>query len=306
MVTGGSGFLGHHIVDAFKREGATVLVPRSRPYDLTNPVLAQRAFADLKPEIVVHAAADVGGIGYNREAPAQIFHNNLMMTGTILQAAQAAKIRKLVIVGSACAYPGDAAGDLKEDDFMDGSLHPSVECYGFSKRALYIGAKAYAEQYGLDSIFLMLTNLYGPGDKFDPRESHVAAALIRKFVDACRYNERSVTCWGTGDPVREFLYAPDCAQAILAATQHYSGDAPLNIGTGMGTTIRELADLTAEVVGFRGGIEWDTSMPDGAMRKVLDVTRIREVLGWEPPTSLRDGLRETVEWYVSKPQLMAA
>lgn len=296
MVTGGSGFLGRHIVEAFQREGAQVTTPRSREYDLTNPTSAQHAFAALSPEIVVHAAADVGGIGYNQLVPAQIFYNNLMMAGNILRYAAESKVQKLVIIGSACAYPGDVAGDLQESAFMNGPLHPSVECYGFSKRALHIGAKAYHEQYGLNSIFLMLTNLYGPWDKYDPKDSHVVAALIRKFVEAKERDEPQVVCWGTGAPVREFLYVDDCAEAVVRATQRYDKIDPINIGTGVGTTIKELADTLADVVGYQGEVVWDTSRPDGVMRKVLDVTRMQAELGWTPNTSLREGLLRTTEW----------
>ena len=305
LVTGGSGFLRRHIVEAFDKEGAETTVLRSRAYDLTEPAQVLQAFTDCKPEIVVHAAADVGGIGYNQQRPADIFRNNLIMTTSVLEAATEARIEKLVIIGSACAYPGDVDGLMMEDDFLEGSLHHSVECYGFSKRALFIGAKAFREQYGLNSIFLILTNLYGPWDKFDPRESHVVAALIRKFVEARENGDPQVECWGTGKPVREFLYVEDCAEAVVRATRVYDNPAPLNIGTGIGTSIRQLSELVPEIVGYPGRVVWDPSKPDGAMRKVLGVTRMKAELAWEPRTALQDGLRKTIDWYVEH-KLVAA
>ena len=299
VVTGGGGFLGRHLVERFSRESAHVSTPRSREYDLVNLDAARRMFSDHRCDVAVHAAADVGGIGYNRLYPADIFVNNLLMTSNILQAAKEASVEKLVIIGSACAYPGEASGLLTEEDLLSGPLHPTVEVYGFSKRALYIGAKAFREQYGLNSIFLLLTNLYGPWDKMSPNESHVVAALVRKFTEAKRDGKQEVVCWGTGKPVREFLYVADCADAIVRATQLYDKPEPLNIGTGVGTSIRELADLLADVTGYEGSIIWDTSKLDGAMGKVLDVTRMKAELGWEASVSMREGLARTIEWYTS-------
>ena len=305
LITGGSGFLGRHIVEAFDKEGAETTVLRSRDRDMTELGQVNQAFTEHRPEIVVHAAADVGGIGYNRLYPADIFRNNLIMTTNVFQAAKEAQIEKLVIIGSACAYPGEVDGLMAEDDFLDGPLHDSVECYGFSKRALFIGAKAFREQYGLNSIFLILTNLYGPWDKFDPRESHVVAALIRKFVEAKANGDPQVECWGTGKPIREFLYVEDCAEAVVRATQVYDKPDPLNMGTGTGTSIRELSEVIPEVVGYTGQAVWNASKPDGAMRKVLDVTKMKAELGWEPRTSLRDGLRKTIDWFVENEMVAA-
>jgi GDP-L-fucose synthase len=305
LITGGSGFLGRHIVEAFDKEGAETTVLRSRDRDMTELGQVNQAFTEHRPEIVVHAAADVGGIGYNRLYPADIFRNNLIMTTNVFQAAKEARIEKLVIIGSACAYPGEVDGLMAEDDFLDGPLHDSVECYGFSKRALFIGAKAFREQYGLNSIFLILTNLYGPWDKFDPRESHVVAALIRKFVEAKANGDPQVECWGTGKPIREFLYVEDCAEAVVRATQVYDKPDPLNMGTGTGTSIRELSEVIPEVVGYTGQVVWDASKPDGAMRKVLDVTKMKAELGWEPRISLRDGLRKTIDWFVENEMVAA-
>jgi len=297
IVTGGKGFLGSHITDKLRESGAKVIALGSRDYNLVELSDTLRMMEDYKPEIVIHAAADVGGIGYNRLYPADIFYNNLKMATNILEASKQAELEKLIIIGSACAYPGEATGVLKEEDFLAGPMHESVEVYGFSKRALYLGAKAYKKQYGLNSIFLVLTNLYGPRDKFDPKESHVVAALIKKFVDAKIEGKKEVVIWGTGSPIREFLYVEDCAEAILLAGEKYSDVEPLNIGTGIGTSIKDLVYMIKEITEFDGELVWDTSKPDGAMKKVLDVSKMRKVLNWKPPTPLKEGLIKTVEWY---------
>lgn len=298
MVTGGSGFLGRHIVDSCRRRGYDVAVPRSRDYDLTQLDQTRKAFADLKPDVVIHAAADVGGIGYNTLMPAEIFTNNVRFACNIMDATREAGIKKLVNIGSACAYPGDVEDSMSEDDFLAGPMHPSVEVYGFSKRALYLAGRAYRQEYGLNSIHLILTNLYGPGDKFDPKDSHVVAAMIRRFVEAVDEGVSEVTCWGTGSPVREFMYVGDCAEAIVQAAEDYEDESPLNIGTGIGTSIYELAIKTAEAAGYTGEIHWDSSKPDGAARKVLDISRMHASLkAMQPPTPLSDGLSSTIDWF---------
>ena len=298
MITGGGGFLGRYITNWFEAKGHEVIVPRSKEFDLRSPEETKRAFTNYRPDIVIHAAADVGGIGYNVMFPADIFANNLRIACNVMDAAKESNVSKLVNIGSACAYPGDAMGDMSEDAFLDGRMHNSVEVYGFSKRALYLGAEAYRQQYGLNSIFLILTNLYGPWDKYDPKDSHVVAAMIRRFADAVKTHAKSVTCWGTGAPVREFMYADDCADAIGRATEVYESVEPLNIGTGIGTSIRELALLTAEAAGFTGTVDWDSTKPDGAARKVLDINRMSEALGDEvKSTPFSQGLAETLVWY---------
>ena len=299
-VTGGAGFLGSYIVEAFQQAGAEVHVARSKDFDLVDISNVRKMIKETKPAVIIHAAANVGGIGYNRLYPADIFFDNVMMTGNVLKAAsETTSLEKLVIVGSACAYPGEVTGRLQEHQLLEGALHPSVECYGFSKRAAFIGSKTYREQYNLNSIVLLITNLYGPRDKMDPTESHVVAALIDKFVRAVRSGEGTVTVWGTGKAVREFLHASDCAVAILAATRFYDKSEMLNIGTGIDTSIKQLVELLEEVTQFKGTIVWDRSKPDGAMLKVLDVSKIKEELNWEATTSLRDGLKKSVEWYHS-------
>jgi GDP-L-fucose synthase len=296
-LTGGHGFLGTHLAERFARGGAEVIAPTHAECDLARSEDVTAALRRAAPQLVVHAAADVGGLGYNQECPADIFRNNLRMACNVLDGCSRQGAAKLVIVGSACAYPGAAAGALAEADFLSGPMHASVECYGLSKRALYLGARAYRQQHGLGSVFLLVTNLYGPHDKFDPSESHVVAALIRKFVEAVDAGDDAVDCWGTGAPVREFLYAPDCADAVFEAARRYESPEPLNVGTGVGTSIRELAELVGRLTGFAGEIRWDASRPDGVMRKVLDVARIGGELGWSAATGLEDGLRQTIQWY---------
>ena len=304
LVTGGSGFLGHHIVHHLQDLGARVTVTESRTTDLTKIDEALDAIRKSEPEFIFHAAADVGGIGYNRAVPADIFRNNTLMAVNILEAARICPVKKLVLIGSACAYPGHVDGLMSEDRFLEGPMHESVEVYGFSKRALYLGGKAYRKQYGVNSIFLLLTNLYGPFDKYGPEESHVVAALVRKFANAKRVGLPSLTCWGSGKPTREFMYAEDCAQAIVRAGEVYESSEPLNIGTGIGTTIEELATALAKLTGYKGKVLWDHSMPDGAMHKVLDVSKMEKTLGNLPITPLRDGLKKTLDWYSSRPEFL--
>jgi len=298
LVTGGSGFFGSHLAERLKEQGANVSISRSSENDLTKMDTVLELFEKIKPEYVFHAAADVGGIGYNRLYPADIFRNNVLMAVNVIEACRLNKIQKLISIGSACAYPGEVDGFMSEDSFQDGAMHESVEVYGFSKRSLYLGGKAYAKQYGLNSIFLILTNLYGERDKFDPKESHVVAALIKKFVDAKRNNEPDVQCWGTGNPIREFMYAEDCAKAIIKLAEVYNEQEPVNIGVGQGTSIKELAELLKKVTKYEGNIIWETSMPDGAMYKVLNIEKLKKLTGITEFTSLEKGLELTIDWYI--------
>jgi len=300
MVTGGAGFLGRHIVKLLEERGAEVFVPRSRDYNLVLFEQAQRAMADFRPELVIHSAAFYGGIWINQLYPGRIFYENLVMGAHLMEAAHLSGVEKFVGIGTACSYPGYLEGLLREENLWDGIPHETVVNYGLTKKMMAIQGWAYKKQYGMNSIHLILTNLYGPWDTFNPERSHVAAALIRKFVEARLEGASEVEVWGTGRPVREFLYVEDCAEAIVRAAEMYDDVSPLNICQGEGTSIRELAELVRDTVGFRGEIVWNTEKPDGQMMKVLDATKMKQALGWSPPTSLAEGLRKTVDWYATE------
>ena len=298
-VTGGAGFLGQHVVQRLKSYGAEVFVPRQRDYNLTTLEASMRCLLEHPCDVLIHAAAYYGGIGINVNEPAKLYYTNLVMGASLMEAARLAKVAKVVNIGTACSYPGYLEGQLKEDDLWSGPCHASVVNYGLTKKMLAVQGHAYQRQYGLDSIHLILTNLYGPGDSYNPDRSHVVAALVRKFVEAEMAGLPEVEVWGTGTPIREFIYVEDCADAIVLAAEKYKDAVlPLNIGTGIGTSIRELAETVHAVSGFQGQLRWNTDKPDGAAKKVLDVTRLRESLGgWEPPTALKPGLEKTIAWY---------
>jgi GDP-L-fucose synthase len=300
-VTGGAGFLGQHLVRRLERFGANVYVPRQRDYNLTTLEACLRCLLEHPCDVLVHAAAYYGGIGINVAEPAKLYYTNLVMGANLMEAARLAEVGKFVAIGTACSYPGYLEGHLKEEDLWAGPCHASVINYGLTKKMMAVQAQAYKKQYGLDSIHLILTNLYGPGDSYNPDRSHVVAALIRKWVEAEQANAPSVVVWGTGKAIREFIYVEDCADAIVMAAEVYDDCAtPLNIGTGVGTSIRELSETIHEVSGFRGKMTWDSDKPDGAAKKVLDVTRMKTVLdGWTPPTDLKSGLTKTIAWYRS-------
>ena len=300
MVTGGAGFLGRHIVGLLEEQDAKVFVPRSRDYNLVRFEGAERAMADCQPQLVIHAAAFYGGIWINQLYPGRIFYENLVMGAHLMEAARLAGVEKFVGIGTACSYPGYLDGLLKEENLWDGIPHETVVNYGLTKKMMAIQGWAYRKQYGMNCIHMILTNLYGPWDTFNPQRSHVAAALIRKFVEARLEGTPEVEIWGSGRPVREFLYVEDCAEAIVRAAEVYDDVSPLNIGCGQGVSIRDLAELIRGIVGFRGEIVWNPEKPDGQMMKVLDTTKMRQVLGWSPPTSLAEGLRKTVDWYVAQ------
>jgi GDP-L-fucose synthase len=298
-VTGGAGFLGQHLVRRLRALGAEVYVPRKRDYDLTTLDAGLRLLLERPCDTLIHAAAYYGGIGINVNEPGRLYYQNLVMGANLMEAARLAKVAKVVNIGTACSYPGYLEGHLKEEDLWAGPCHASVVNYGLTKKMLAVQGLAYQRQYGLDSIHLILTNLYGPGDSYNPERSHVVAALVRKFVEAEAAGAPTVEVWGTGKAVREFIYVEDCADAIVLAAETYRDAAlPLNIGTGVGTSIRELAETVHEVSGYRGKIAWNADKPDGAALKVLDTTRMTEALdGWAPPTNLRDGLARTIAWY---------
>lgn len=297
LLTGGRGFLGRRIAEALQRHGYEVATPGRPEFDLLDWHSTRRTLEQLHPDTIVHSAAYYGGLGICVAEPTQIFHRNVLMGVNLFEAAAQTGVRKIMAIGSACSYPGLVAGDMKEQDFWSGPLHPSVEAYGFTKKVLEVGLRAYGRGHGLLGQMPILTNLYGEYDVFGEYRSHVAAALIKRFADAVQARAAEVVCWGTGSPVREFMYSGDAAEAV-ARLLKCGYTEPLNIGTGVGTSIKELSELVARLTGFRGKIVWDTSKPDGVARKVLGVSRMESVLSWRPPTSLEAGLGKTIRWYL--------
>jgi GDP-L-fucose synthase len=293
LVTGGAGFLGSFLVERLEERGDEVFVPRRAGYDLTRWDDSERLFAAARPELVFHLAAEVGGIGANRANPGRYWFSNLMMGAHVLELSRLSGVSKLVVAGTVCAYPKFTPTPFSEDDLWNGYPEETNAPYGVAKKSILVGAQAYREQYGLNAIYLLPANLYGPRDNFDLESSHVVPALIRKFLAG---GDR-VVLWGDGSPTREFLYVEDAADALLLAAGRYSGAGPLNIGTGSETAIGELAELVKELTGFRGEIAWDTTMPNGQPRRRLDTTRAAELLGWKAATSLREGLEQTIAWY---------
>jgi GDP-L-fucose synthase len=295
LVTGGGGFLGSQLVDRLRADGLDPFVARRADYDLTRWDDAEQLFRDARPELVFHLAAEVGGIGANRANPGRYWYANLMMGAHVLELSRLGGAEKAVVVGTVCAYPKHTPVPFREDELWKGYPEETNAPYGVAKKSILVGAQAYREQYGLNTIFLLPANLYGPGDNFDLETSHAASALIRKMVEG---GDR-VVLWGDGSPTREWLYVDDCAEALVLAAERYDGAEPVNLGTGEEISIRELAETIAEVTGFEGEIVWDTSMPNGQPRRSLDTTRARQLFGFEAGTPLREGLEGTVAWYRS-------
>jgi GDP-L-fucose synthase len=293
LVTGGGGFLGSHVVERLAADGHDVVAARRRDYDLTTGEDVARLFADARPELVYHLAAEVGGIGANRANPGRYWYANVMMGAHLLEQSRVHGVEKLVVAGTVCSYPKLTPVPFREEELWNGYPEETNAPYGVAKRAILVGAQAYREQYGLNAIYLVPTNLYGPRDNFDLETSHVIPALIRKMHDS----PEEIVLWGDGSPTREFLFVDDCVDGLLAAAAGYDGPEPVNLGTGVETSIRELVALLAEVTGFTGEIRWDTSMPNGQPRRSIDASRARELFGWEARTPLRDGLERTVAWY---------
>lgn len=296
LVTGGSGFLGQYVVKHLKRLGIEkVLVPRSKNLDLR--FRESCAVAVKNQDIVIHLAGNVGGIGYNRQKPAELFYDNLVMGVNLMEEARKAEVKKFVAIGTICAYPKLTPVPFKEENLWDGFPEETNAPYGLAKKMLLVQAQAYRSQYGFNAIYLLLVNLYGPGDNFDPASSHVIPALIRKFEEAKRSKKKRVDVWGTGKATREFLYVDDAARGIILATGRYDKQDPVNLGSGMEISIKELAEKISKIVGYRGEIYWDASKPDGQLRRRLDITKAELEFGFRGKTSFDEGLKKTINWF---------
>jgi len=299
-VTGGAGFLGQAVVKKLIERGAkeeNIFIPRSRQYDLVDGDAIERLLNDSQPDIIIHLAAQVGGIGANREHPAEFFYNNLMMGVQLLHKAWQHGVEKFVAVGTICAYPKFTPVPFKEEELWNGYPEETNAPYGLAKKMLLVQSQAYRDQYGYNSIYLLPVNLYGPGDNFDPASSHVIPALIKKCVDAQAAGDEQIVVWGDGSPTREFLYVDDAAEGILLAAEHYNDSEPVNLGSGMEISIKDLVEEVANATGFEGKLVWDTSKPNGQPRRCLDVTRAKEWFGFEAQMPFDEGLQRTVAWY---------
>lgn len=301
LVTGGAGFLGTFVVQKLFDRGVpkeNITVPRSREVNLLAWEHSRNAVQN--HDIVIHLAAKVGGIGFNREKPGELFYENLMMGTQLMEAARQAGMEKFVAIGTVCAYPKFAPVPFSEDALWHGYPEETNAPYGLAKKMLLVQAQAYRQQYGFNAIYLLPVNMYGPGDNFDPDKSHVIPALIKKFVDAKKEKKDVVEVWGTGTASREFVYVEDAAEAIVLATEHYNKPEPINIGAGTETTIKDLAHMIAQLTGFTGEIRWDPSKPDGQPRRMLDVSRAKAEFGFVAKTPLEVGLKKTIEWYIKQ------
>ena len=298
LVTGGSGFLGSAVVAMLRERGASnIFVPRSAQYDLRDRDDIQRCLADARPELVIHLAAVVGGIGANRENPGRFFYDNAVMGIQLMEESRLFGVRKFVTAGTVCSYPKFTPVPFREDDFWDGYPEETNAPYGLAKKMLLVQGQAYRQQYGFNSIYLIPVNLYGPGDNFDPASSHVIPALIKKCIDAREAGEPSIEVWGTGSASREFIYVEDAAEGIVAAAEEYNEAEPVNIGAGFEITIRDLVELIVELTSYAGEIVWDSSRPDGQPRRKLDTSRATERFGFTARTQFREGLRRTIAWH---------
>jgi len=300
-VTGGAGFLGRCVVGRLHALGAEVFVPRSDRFDLREAPAADSMMKESRPEILIHLAARVGGIGANRRHPGTFFRDNFAMGLHVIEAARAHAVGKLVMTGTICSYPKLTPVPFREETLWDGYPEETNAPYGIAKKSLLVMMQAYRQEFGLRGVYLMPVNLYGPHDNFDLQDSHVIPALIRKCVEARRAGAASVTCWGTGAATREFLYVEDCAEAIVRAAERCEAPDPINLGSGREISIRELAETIARLARFTGKIEWDASHPDGQPRRRLDTTKAETMLGWKASTDLEEGLRRTIEWFEDQP-----
>lgn len=301
IVTGGAGFLGSFVCERLRKEGTGELhVPRSADYDLTEQDAVRQLYKDTDPDMVIHLAAEVGGIGANRANPGRYFYANMAMGLHMVEEARRHKVDKFVQVGSVCAYPKFAPVPFREEDLWKGYPEETNAPYGIAKKSLLVMLQAYRQQYHLNGIYLLPVNLYGPGDNFDLESSHVIPALIRKFVTARDERSPEVVAWGTGSASREFIHVADAARAIVMATQKFNGEQPVNIGTSHEITIRDLVELIARLTGYEGKVTWDTSQPDGQPRRKLDTTRAKQLFDFEAEIDLDDGLRQTIDWWESQ------
>jgi GDP-L-fucose synthase len=299
LVTGGTGFLGRVLCEKLRERGATELVaPKSSEYDLTRPDDVGKLFAEVAPDLVIHLAARVGGIGANLVHPAELYLTNLLMGTYVIEEARRRDVAKTVVLGTICAYPKFTPVPFKEDELWNGYPEETNAPYGLAKKALLVHAQANYQQYGQNAIHLLMTNLYGPGDKFHPAVSHVIPALIKKFVEAKEAGAAGVKVWGTGSATREFLYVDDAAEAIALAAERYDSPAPVNVASGTEIAIKDLAELIASLTGYDGELRWDPSKPDGQPRRGLDTARAKKEFGFEARVELEDGLRKTVAWYL--------
>jgi GDP-L-fucose synthase len=298
-VTGGAGFLGTHLIRELRSKGAQdIFVPKIEDYDLVDSDAIQRMLTDSDPDVIIHLAAHVGGIGANQEKPAEFFYDNLMMGVQLLHQAYERGIEKFVAIGTVCAYPKFTPVPFSENNLWIGYPEETNAPYGLAKKMLLVQSQAYRDQYGYNSIFLLPVNLYGPGDNFNPRSSHVIPALIRKCVEAKEAGEDHIVVWGDGSPTREFIYVTDAARGIALATEKYNESLPVNLGSGFEISIKDLAEKIARMTGFEGDLVWDTLKPNGQPRRALDTSRAKEKFGFEARVDFDEGLQETIDWYL--------
>ena len=299
LVTGGSGFLGHPVGEELKRRGATTIhTPRSREFDLRDQGQVQQCLRQTKPDLIIHLAAVVGGIGANRKHPGSFFYDNAVMGIHLMEEARRLGVAKMTVVGTICAYPKFTPVPFLEDNLWNGYPEETNAPYGLAKKMMHVQSQAYRQEYGFNSIYLLPVNLYGPRDNFDPESSHVIPALIRKAIEARESGAREMPCWGTGQATREFLYVEDCARAIVQASEVYNDSEPVNLGSGMEISIKDLSIKIAKLCGFTGSLIWDTTKPDGQPRRCLDTRRALDKFGFQAQTDFTDGLRRTIDWYL--------
>lgn len=299
VVTGGAGFLGSFVCARLRAGGAgELIVPRRRDYDLTEAAAVRKLYAEARPDVLIHLAAEVGGIGANQASPGRYFYANMAMGLHLIEEGRKSGLGKFVQVGTVCAYPKHTPVPFKEEDLWNGYPEETNAPYGIAKKALLVMLQAYRRQYGFNGIYLLPVNLYGPGDNFDPRNSHVIPALIRKFDGAIRTKQDGVAVWGTGNATREFLYVEDAARGIVLATEHYDKPDPVNLGAGFEISIRQLANMIAGLMGFKGKLTFDTTKPDGQLRRCLDVSRAEREFGFRAKAPFKVGLRNTIDWYL--------